>query len=570
MRGMGRALFAFVVVAVAAWGTTVPPAGADVVDDRCYVELAYPVFLDRPATEAEVQRWLTAFAGGQDRSGLPAQLAASDEWLGVVVDGIYQAALDRDADAGGRAFWVGQLRRGVSVNRVGAQVFGSTEFLDRNGGTLPGFVDALYSRILGRAPSQLDRDFWVGEAERRGRPKVAEGFYASVESRGQRVDSLFTQVLGRAADAGGRSFWVGQLARVNDVRLAVQLASSAEFRIRASRQCGPGTISRVVAGNGDTWALGASADGQTILLVTEATNVGTGGAGLYLRAPNGMLTRLGDGADARAAISPSGRYVVYRSASGTVKRLDRQAGTTGNVVNDTTGGSTFDIDVADDGTVAFVTTSRLVPADTTNDADLYVWRGGTYARVPIPSTLEPFAPSISGDGRWVAFQGEEGASADIYAYSVIGGGVTRLTTGDEVSEYPSISYDGRWVAFDSDSTNLVPGGVAGIHVYRVERDTKAVSVVARATPFSLNATISADGQSVAFLSRAFGAGAHLQVFRWSAATGVVTKLTAGDAAALLTDPIISGDGASVVFSSPATNLVAGDSNGHADIFRWSV
>lgn len=569
MRGVGRALVAFVVAAVAAWGATAPPVGADVVDDRCYVRLAHPVFLDRAPTEAEVTRWVDAFARGTDRSALPAELAEGDEWLGVVVDGIYQAALDRDADPGGRAFWVGQLRRGVSVNRVGAQVFGSAEFLNRNGGTLPGFVDALYSRILGRTPSQQDQDFWVDQADRRGRPKVAEGFYASIESRGQRVDRLFTQVLGRAADAGGRSYWIGQLATVNDVRLAVQLASSSEFRKRASTVCGPGTISRVVAGNGDTVAYGASADGQTIVFTTEATNVGTG-AGLYLRAHDGTLTRLADAANARAAISPNGRYVVYRSATGTVKRLDRQAGTTGNVVNDTTGGSAFDVDVADDGTVAFVTTSRLVPADTANDADLYVWRAGTYTRVPIPTTLEPFTPSISGDGRWVAFQGEDGPTADIYSYSVVGGGVTRLTTGDEISEYPSISYDGRWVAFDSDSTNLVPGGPAGIHVYRVERETKAVSVVARAAPYSLNATISADGQSVAFLSRAFGAGTFPQVFRWSAATGVITKLTAGDAAVILADPIISGDGASVVFTSLATNLVAGDTNGHADIFRWSA
>lgn len=89
---------------------------------------------------------------------------------------------------------------------------------------------------------------------------------------------------------------------------------------------------------------------------------------------------------------------------------------------------------------------------------------------------------------------------------------------------PAISGDGRYVAFISDATNLVSGdtdGVADIFVH--DRQTGATERISIAT----------DG----------------------------TQANAGSS-----DVSISADGRVVVFTSSATNLVSGDTNGKTDIF----
>lgn len=93
----------------------------------------------------------------------------------------------------------------------------------------------------------------------------------------------------------------------------------------------------------------------------------------------------------------------------------------------------------------------------------------------IPSTEPEFAsqnPSISGDGRYVAFDsaasnlvaGESNGLRDIFVHDRQTGatGKTSLdgagVQGNGSSYTPSISGDGRFVAFLSVATNFVPGG----------------------------------------------------------------------------------------------------------------
>ena len=128
---VGVAMALAVVCSLALVPTTVaadtPPAGrADA--HRCYIGVVHSIFLDRPATEAEQQDWSDRFATGTPTHRLPQELAASDEWLTVVVTGLYQQALDRDPDPGGLAFWIDRLRAGDLVNRVASLIYGSGEY----------------------------------------------------------------------------------------------------------------------------------------------------------------------------------------------------------------------------------------------------------------------------------------------------------------------------------------------------------------------------------------------------------------------------------------------------------
>jgi len=150
------------------------------------------------------------------------------------------------------------------------------------------------------------------------------------------------------------------------------------------------------------------------------------------------------------------------------------------------------------------------------------------------------------------------------------------------SYYPSISADGRYIAYESGASNLVAADTdykRDVFVYdRVSRVTERVSVSSAGVQGNRDSgrpSISADGHFVAFASSASNlapgdSGLASDIFvrdRWTNSTELVSVSSAGivgNAASLL--PVISSYGRYVAFSSVATNLVTGDTNGRADIF----
>jgi Tol biopolymer transport system component len=146
------------------------------------------------------------------------------------------------------------------------------------------------------------------------------------------------------------------------------------------------------------------------------------------------------------------------------------------------------------------------------------------------------APVISRGGRYVAFTswvlGEtaDTSMSDVFMYDRQTGATTKVSVdssgvqGNGWSDGPAISDDGRYIVFHSDASNLVAG------------DTNAAG----------------------------------DIFVRDLQTGILERVsiaTGGSQAdSGSSDPSISADGRIVVFSSNATNLVSGDSNGKSDIF----
>jgi len=163
------------------------------------------------------------------------------------------------------------------------------------------------------------------------------------------------------------------------------------------------------------------------------------------------------------------------------------------------------------------------------------------------------------------------------------------------SSAPSISADGRYVAFESSADNLVAGDLLGfIDIFVHDRDkdgngtydevgaisTVRVSVDSagnEATEASVNPSISANGRYVAFSSFAtdlVGAGndnnGKFDIFVHDLQTGTTIRVSVDsggrEANGDSNSPSISGDGRYVAFESSAPDLVAGDTNGKVDIF----
>jgi Tol biopolymer transport system component len=162
--------------------------------------------------------------------------------------------------------------------------------------------------------------------------------------------------------------------------------------------------------------------------------------------------------------------------------------------------------------------------------------------------------------------------------SVSGGGAQ----GDEESGGPSISADGRYVAFASAADNLVAGDTNGdydVFVYDQQADTvRRVSVAtggAQANGDSRSPVMSGDGKCVAFISRATNlvsgdTNGKWDVFVHTLASGETTRVSVAtggtQANGDCTRVSLDADGSLVGFTSRATNIVVGDTNGVADVF----
>ncbi|MEO3867960.1 S8 family serine peptidase [Nonomuraea sp. B12E4] len=251
-----------------------------------------------------------------------------------------------------------------------------------------------------------------------------------------------------------------------------------------------------VMGDGLSGAPRFSADGRYAIFNSDATNLVPGDtndktdaflrdrqAGTTERVSVGPDGAQLDGYSREATISADGRYVAFQSSAATLAPgdangdgndvfvLDRQTGTVRRITGphpDTE--STGPVISANGTAVAFtngVGLGQLYVQDlTTGKTDLVsaALNGGG-------STGMSFAPSLSADGRTVAFYGDGGdivsgdanGRNDVFVRDVAAGTTERVSTaprgaeGDGWADLPSISEDGRYVVFESDSGNLVEG-----------------------------------------------------------------------------------------------------------------
>lgn len=279
-------------------------------------------------------------------------------------------------------------------------------------------------------------------------------------------------------------------------------------------------------------------------------------------------------------ISANGRYVIY------VTKIDELTNDTNRVsdvlMQDLATGSLSLISVSSQGAlgnspastldrpavsadgrfIVFASdATNLVAGDTNGEADLFLRDtiAGTTTRVsvatngaqiPANTFQSAFLPSISADGRFVAFQSNvplggirgEGRTSDaaIFVRDVAAGTTTQVsvnssgTAANAASLSPSISADGRFVAFQSLASNLVPEDTGiDYDVFVHDRLTRTTTLV----------SVNSQGQK---------------------GTGNSTNEVPDNNSSR--NPVLSPNGRYVVFESGATNLVPNDTNGVTDLF----
>jgi Tol biopolymer transport system component len=260
---------------------------------------------------------------------------------------------------------------------------------------------------------------------------------------------------------------------------------------------------------------------------------------------------------------------------------------------------------ADGRFVAFQSASNnLVANDSNVHVDVFVRDRtlGTTECVSVTASNLPgnghsYYPSVSADGRYVAFaseasnlvMGDTNGIGDIFVRDRMNGTTERVnvssmgvqSNGASQAPAPAISADGRYVVFASQASNLViPGTSPGVqHIYWHDRQTGGTELMSVASggqqgsSHSYSPSVSSDGRYVAFHSTANNlvsgdADGNDDVFvhdRQTETTECVSRglngLPSGGKF-----PSISSDGLYVGFVSSASNLVAGDANVAQDVF----
>jgi Tol biopolymer transport system component len=281
--------------------------------------------------------------------------------------------------------------------------------------------------------------------------------------------------------------------------------------------------------------------------------------------------------------------------------LVSRLGVAGAVAN----GNAFDAAIAADGRhVAFATSATNLGGDPTASSDILVKDLVSGTLVPasltdadMPTDGNSMYASISGDGRYVAFQSDannlSGDDVDtvtnVYVRDMVAGttefvsraGSSASDGGTAGSRYPSISRDGRWVAFESDANNLsTDDSDVVINVYLRDTLNDTTELVSRAgsTPndggngFSESPDVSGDGRYVAFESKASNlvSGTDNGVYvrdTQTDATTLASRAGNGDPNdGIAIDPSISADGRFVAFDAHSTNLHPDATGAYEEIY----
>jgi Tol biopolymer transport system component len=249
--------------------------------------------------------------------------------------------------------------------------------------------------------------------------------------------------------------------------------------------------------------------------------------------------------------------------------------------------------ISDDGKRLVFLATTVVNGQATVAVLLRDRAAGTTTTVYSPATnpvgevsvvLYPDHPAISGDGNWVAFDVGDGKSNRVILWSAATGLINPFSTRSfrfAFSVRPSLSGDGRFIAFIGQGTATAVALTPRDFVFdRQEGVLTTVGLDEAGQPLAASQyqgeiAISSDGSTVAYAEQAPGdqTGSR-QVWRAvvgdKAGTLVSVATGGGPGNGDSGQPALDADGSVIVFTSRASNLVAGDSNEQPDVFRWTA
>ena len=228
-----------------------------------FIERMYVVALNRQSEPEGKAFWMDkvkneGFTGGRVAIGF---LIEAPEFLNRnlsdsdFIDVLYKTFFDREADEGGKAFWMGHLATDMTREQVVRGFIDSTEWCnlcayygvksgapnakaEKPSNNALKFATRLYTECLGRDPDADGLLFWalrLTNLESSGY-EAAKGFFESKEFENKNVDDttyvklLYRTFMGRDYDQSGLEFWLGHLGTdMTRLQVLQGFAQSQEF-----------------------------------------------------------------------------------------------------------------------------------------------------------------------------------------------------------------------------------------------------------------------------------------------------------------------------------------------------
>jgi hypothetical protein len=183
--------------------TFTPGAGSNAIDGQGGLDVAVYA---APRSNFQILKQVMGYSvqdmagSGTDTLVNVERVQFSDKWLALDVDGeagqvyrIYQAAFDRTPDAGGFAYWLDAMDKGMSLDQVADLFMQSKEAADLYTAADPSdayFVTQLYHHVLHREPDAAGLAWWMEDVHKLTRAQVLETFSESPENQAQVIGTI--------------------------------------------------------------------------------------------------------------------------------------------------------------------------------------------------------------------------------------------------------------------------------------------------------------------------------------------------------------------------------------------
>ncbi|MBA3707637.1 MAG: PD40 domain-containing protein [Planctomycetes bacterium] len=212
---------------------------------------------------------------------------------------------------------------------------------------------------------------------------------------------------------------------------------------------------------------------------------------------------------------------------------------------------------------------------TMGDMQTSVWAyrmsDGTNTRISAASSNQESLLGISATGRYVLTRVYYGGTTDNRVITVIDRTITgsrdpiEVPAGEALNGTAAVSADGRIVAYSSYAiSRSVTSIVSYVHIY--DRTTHQTTTIDTTAP---EVAMSDDGRWVAYTDLRAPTSHVVLRDRTAGSDRLVSATGAGAPGnGASGQPSVSADGSAIAYVSAASDLVVGDSNGHADVFRF--
>jgi len=229
---------------------------------RSFVTRFYRLCLNREPDVAGLNHWVNLLATGQVTGAQLAQLfVLSDEFSsqnlddGEYINVMYRTFFDRDADVGGKTFWLSKFDEGLSRMYILASFVSSQEFsaicdnYEINRGYIElseprdlnpkvtAFVTRFYINCLGRKPDSSGLNHWVAQlaSGQQTGATISEQFIFCPEFTSKNLSNydfltvMYRVFFGREPDSGGMEYWLNRMNGMSRRDVMISFIRSGEF-----------------------------------------------------------------------------------------------------------------------------------------------------------------------------------------------------------------------------------------------------------------------------------------------------------------------------------------------------